>query len=277
MSSTYATRRSFDIGRVLQRIFGSLGRNLVVFGSPVLLVWIGFSLLQLVLRAGLGGYTAPVAGSPRPALAVLGLVSLLFLLFEIAFTYALVVDGVVADINGKTASFADSLSAGLRSLLPVAAILLIVTIAILIGSMLLVIPGLILMVIWSVVVPAAVVERRGVFGAFSRSMELINGNGWPVFALLIIVRLINLAMVFAAFLLLGLMGLAMVGAGAATPASADHLPTGLIVASVISALLISGCFAAYIMFNAAVTAALYAELKEIRDGFAPADPAAVFD
>ena len=55
------------------------------------------------------------------------------------------------------------------------------------GFVLLIIPGLYLMVIWSVVAPVTVLERPGVFAAFGRSRELVRGNGWPVFGVIVIV------------------------------------------------------------------------------------------
>src|SRR5579884_2568722 len=58
-----------------------------------------------------------------------------------------------------------------------------------IGFVLLIIPGLILMVIWSVVAPVTVLERPGVFAAFNRSRELVRGNGWNVFGVIVVVFL----------------------------------------------------------------------------------------
>jgi hypothetical protein len=48
---------------------------------------------------------------------------------------------------------------------------------------------LILMVIWSVVAPVTVLERPGVFAAFGRSAELVQGNGWNVFGVIVVVFL----------------------------------------------------------------------------------------
>ena len=56
-----------------------------------------------------------------------------------------------------------------------------------IGFVLLIIPGLILLVTWSVVAPVTVLERPGVFAAFARSRELVRGNGWPVFGVILLV------------------------------------------------------------------------------------------
>jgi hypothetical protein len=57
------------------------------------------------------------------------------------------------------------------------------------GFVLLIIPGVILMVIWSVVAPVTVLERPGVLAAFGRSRELVRGNGWGVFGVISVVFL----------------------------------------------------------------------------------------
>src|SRR5690349_6008086 len=72
---------------------------------------------------------------------------------------------------------------------PLAAVSILFGIGLGIGFILLIIPGLILMVIWSVVAPVTVLERPGVFAAFGRSAELVRGNGWNVFAVIVLVFL----------------------------------------------------------------------------------------
>jgi hypothetical protein len=63
--------------------------------------------------------------------------------------------------------------------------------AVAVGLILLVVPGLFLLTIWAVTGPAIVVERRGAIEAFGRSRELVKGDGWPVFAVIVIVFLIG--------------------------------------------------------------------------------------
>ena len=53
--------------------------------------------------------------------------------------------------------------------------------AIAIGFVLLIVPGLILLTIWSVAPPSVVVEDKGPFESLGRSRELVRGNGWNVF------------------------------------------------------------------------------------------------
>lgn len=50
----------------------------------------------------------------------------------------------------------------------------------------LVVPELFLLTIWSVVMVVAVLERPGGLRAFGRSRELVRGNGWRVFALILV-------------------------------------------------------------------------------------------
>jgi len=56
-----------------------------------------------------------------------------------------------------------------------------------IGFILLIIPGLFLLTIWSMLIPVIVLERRRAGEAFTRSREVVRGNGWKVFGLVIIV------------------------------------------------------------------------------------------
>src|SRR5262245_32834048 len=63
-------------------------------------------------------------------------------------------------------------------------------VAVFFGFLLLIIPGLILITIWAVVAPSIVVENRGAIEAFGRSRELVSGNGWPVFGVVLLAFLI---------------------------------------------------------------------------------------
>ena len=55
-----------------------------------------------------------------------------------------------------------------------------------IGLALLVVPGLYLLTIWSMLIPVVVIERRSAGESFTRSREIVRGNGWSVFGLVIV-------------------------------------------------------------------------------------------
>lgn len=63
-------------------------------------------------------------------------------------------------------------------------------IGIFIGFILIVIPGLYLLTIWSMIVPVIVIEGRSSGESFSRSREIVRGNGWSVFGLVIVTFLL---------------------------------------------------------------------------------------
>ncbi|MGZ4228734.1 MAG: hypothetical protein ACXVTC_21210 [Solirubrobacteraceae bacterium] len=96
---------------------------------------------------------------------------------------------------------------------PLLAVSLLFGLGVGIGFVLLIVPGLILTVIWSVVAPVTVLERPGVFAAFSRSQELVRGNGWNVFGVIVVVFLAVAVVSIAAGVLaagLGSVGRALV-------------------------------------------------------------------
>jgi hypothetical protein len=119
-----------------------------------------------------------------------------------------------------------------------------------IGFLLLIVPGLILATIWSVIAPSIVVERKGVFEAFGRSRELVRGNGWQVFGVILTVFVI----VFVVRLLLG-----------AIAAGIDD-STGVRIAFDLVASTLTA------PISALVAAVLYFKLRALKEGTAPGTP-----
>ena len=59
-----------------------------------------------------------------------------------------------------------------------------------IGLLLLLAPGLFLMTIWAVIIPVIVLENKSAGESFSRSRELVRGNGWGVFGVILLTILL---------------------------------------------------------------------------------------
>jgi len=55
-----------------------------------------------------------------------------------------------------------------------------------VGFVLLIVPGLYLLTIWSLIVPSIVIEGKSAGESFGRSRELVRGYGWNVFGVIII-------------------------------------------------------------------------------------------
>lgn len=109
---------------------------------------------------------------------------------------------------------------------------LLAGIAITIGFILIIVPGLILITIWSVIAPSIVVEDRGVIEAFGRSRELVRGNGWNVFGAIVLAFLIVIAVSIVA----GLIGSALGDVGRVVLQAIANVVTAPIAALVASIL-----------------------------------------
>jgi hypothetical protein len=90
-------------------------------------------------------------------------------------------------------SLGDTVRAATPYLGAVAGASILAGIAITIGLVLLIVPGLYLITIWAVIVPVIVLEQSGVMASFGRSHQLVKGHGWHVFGTLVLAWLILLA------------------------------------------------------------------------------------
>jgi hypothetical protein len=69
------------------------------------------------------------------------------------------------------------------------------------GLILLIVPGLFLLTIWSLIVPTIVLEGKSAGESFGRSRELVKGNGWSVFGVIAI----TIGAVIVASIIVGLL------------------------------------------------------------------------
>lgn len=125
-----------------------------------------------------------------------GGVGMTLLVGVVQATIAMLYQGVVVELIRRRHEGDDAPGSAelVRSILPIA-LPLVIAGAIYgagttIGIFLLVVPGVILATIWAVVAPAIVVERTDVIGSFRRSRQLVKGNGWPVFGVVLVVGLL---------------------------------------------------------------------------------------
>jgi hypothetical protein len=158
-------------------IYKRFWRHLLPIAFVVSLV---VSAISLVLTAA-GGWFAVLAAVIVSTVGVF--------LIQAALTEA------VADVRDGRADL--TLGATLGRAWPrvgtVVAVSIVAGIAIAIGFVLIIVPGLYLMTIWSVVVPAVVLEKLGVFDALGRSRALVKGYGWTVFGVIVVTFLIDVA------------------------------------------------------------------------------------
>ena len=157
-----------------------ISRSLEIYGDQIA-VLIPAAIVVFAIEAGL-------------ALALRGVLSILAALVSLiasTFYTGMVVE-LVRDVQDgrRDSSAADLFRAVGPVVAPLIAVSFLAGIGITVGFLLLIVPGLFLMTIWSVVGPVTVLERPGVFAAFSRSRELVRGFGWQVFGVLVVIILL---------------------------------------------------------------------------------------
>ncbi|ONG51571.1 hypothetical protein BKE38_15900 [Pseudoroseomonas deserti] len=245
---------------IVRMTFGVIGRQPVTFLLlPLLVVSLPTIGAQFLLARTL--LLPDVMVESSASMMVIGVVAgagmglfgmLLHYLLQAMLTYA-----AVADFNGRRASLGESLGRGVAALLPALGAAILMLAGIVLGIALLVVPGVMLLCIWAVAVPAVVIERTGVFGGLRRSRELTRGNRWRILGLAIFYVAISLA----------LSGIAVAVAYMLVTTELywmDTLVQGL--TSAVSATI-----------GATGSAALYAELRRIQEGASPETLASIFD
>jgi hypothetical protein len=164
-----------SLGRVFSRGFGT------IITDPAAAFGIAF------LFGGLAG-TAAAFVRERLELrqdglaATLAITLLTMVLGTVASSLAQggLVRATIAHSEGRSAGFRESAMASLTAAIPLSLMGLIVAIGITVGTLLLILPGIALCVMWAVAAPALVAERLGPYQAISRSMDLTEGARWKV-------------------------------------------------------------------------------------------------
>ena len=212
----------FEIGRVFSNTFGVIGRNIglcvglaaLFAGLPALLVrlWTQPQIDAMMQRGDPATMADPSAMFRNSYITIIaGLVSFVCaLLLQSALVRA-----TIEDLNGKRPSFGDCIQIAIRFLLPTLAIGLLVGLGAGLGLMLLIVPGIILWLGWSMSVPVLIQERRGVFGSMSRSRALTKGSRWPLFGLFLILIVIAMIIQWGMLLVFVLFGGIVAEIGAA--------------------------------------------------------------
>jgi uncharacterized membrane protein len=250
------------VGRVLQRA-GDTVRH-----QPALTITLSVVLgavpvvAFLILLAGVdrAALVLTVADRRLPSSFAIFVLELFF-----SFAISVLVQGamivpVLAEAAGNRAKFGETLRSSLRALPALVGLGLLTGLAVVIGATLLIVPGMIVWLLWSIAPSAVAAEREGVFMALNRSQELTQGARWKVFAILMMLEGMNLALGIVTLLIANwVLGIAL-----RPEASVEYvLIMGLL--NTVSCLM-----------WATVQAALYVELVRAKEGGSPEKLAEVF-
>lgn len=250
----------FDIGRVGRETFGLIQSDLV--GTYGLAAGLGLIPAILSMLLTMTGVMAAGTGGAASFGQIFGIWFLLTMIVAVVISvliYGSLGWGAVEQLQGRKPTIGQKLSAAGSALLPMIGVGILAYFGIVIGTIFLIVPGLFLATVWVVSIVAAVVDRAGVFGSFSRSAALTKNHRWMVFLLILIF--------FVIAVVLGLLQMALL--------------RGVAGAGVAGAAIVSGLFS--IVIGGAINAigavgvgVVYQELRRAKGEFDPGRLAEVF-
>jgi hypothetical protein len=161
-----------DVGGVVRRTFEIYADQALVLITAAAVVFVISAVLGALLVTASAG---------------LALIALVISIVASTLFTGMVVE-LVADVQAgrRDASPRQLLQAAVPVLGELILVGIVAGIGIVIGFILIIIPGLILLTIWSVAAPVVVLERPGGLRALGRSRELVRGEGWNVFAVILL-------------------------------------------------------------------------------------------
>lgn len=254
---TDGAQGGFSIGRVFSRAFGMLGANpagamamaILVAGVPImayhyLFQWLFQWLYQWLFQWELS--------SPADRLTAVKLVIALTGVIVSSVFGALAEGGfvplVVAHDAGEQPNLGRALGSAARTAPLLIALGLVMGIAVVLGLVALVVPGIMLLIIWTVAPAALANERSGILAALGRSRMLTKGARWAILGIVLIILFVGGAVQLVTGTVIGL---------------AHISGTGY--------LLIQGILGTITrLFSGPIHASIYVELRNWKDG-APTD------
>lgn len=261
-----AEGRTVSIGRIFGRTFDTITKNPVAtFGIAFLFGALPSIAMQFLFQ---GVRAEALTPGRSVALIVVGIFSILISIVLAMITQGALVRVTVAQSEGRRASLGETLMAGLTMALPLLGLAILSGIAMMIGFLLLIVPGIILYVMWSVSAPALVEERLGIGSALGRSRALTKGARWTIFGLLLIVLVIAWLISAVA----GVINVALYGGPEDLMAAAmsGNFPVGVFVVSLVTGTIFSAIWGVLLT-------SLYVELRAWKEGPAGAALAEVFE
>ncbi len=170
-----------DVGGVFEKIFRIYREQFTLLIPAALVIFIPVAILNGVLLA---------SGGLLVALATVAIGTVATYWFQ-----GMVVEAAHDIMDGRRDHTVGSLLASVRPVLLTLVFTGIVAgIAIGIGFVLLIVPGLFLITIWALAAPVVVIERKGVMDSLDRSRKLVRGHGWQVFAVIVVLLLVNIVL-----------------------------------------------------------------------------------
>lgn len=183
-------------GETLDRAINIYRQNATTLWTILAVVVIPIQVIELILRRVAVGDVVKIGnsfyktggGSSGGAVAylIIALLSLAAILIANGATVKAIGDAYL----GHPADWRESLRYSSGRFWSLLGLAIVLTILLIIGYVLIVIPGIYLTVIWSVAIPAMMMEGLPALGSMQRSNDLVKGRWWATFGRLLVALII---------------------------------------------------------------------------------------
>lgn len=254
MTQAMAPERRFEIGTVIKETFALWRANPAVISVLTVI----FSVLPAVIYAWFARDNEPVdalsalQGAPGETVVT----NLLGMLLGLTL-----IQVASAQWQGRRMRVRGAISGAGEYFLPGLGLTFLTGLGVIVGMLFLIVPGVFLLVTWSVVLPVLVLENKGVLASISRSAELTRFCRGAILALILLLLLL-LAGVMLIYFLVTLIGTLVL------PDSDTTILTDVILMP-----LLGGGFTTITVLG---SIALYRELKRVKEGGELSEVADVF-
>ena len=238
--------RPFELGAVLSETFQIYFANFLPFLLLTALAFAPVIVYEIVL---------PLRGTTPPAILLNVGVALLLRLLCSPLATAAITFGVFQQMRGRDTTISDSLRVGLSHLFPVLGVAVLQGLAVLLGLVFCIAPGIFAAILLAVAVPVAVEENPGTFAALKRSGDLTEGYRGHVFGILLVLGVIAIG----ASLVLSVAAIALA-----------FFPLLAVLFRELGAIFLSG-------LSATATAVMYYRLRSVKESIDVESLASVFD
>lgn len=248
MSYGYEGKRRFDLGRVIERTFGAIGAHAL----PLLLmslVFVGLPQLALVWGQAQWMQGAQASSDLMTAGVLVWVTSLIVGVVCNVIMQGVVTHTVVADLQGRKALLGESLGVAMKSFWVLLGVGIVAGLAMMLGLVLLVVPGILIFLIWLLAGPVVVAEGAGVGRALQRSRDLTRNHRWWLLLLTVVYFVIS----WIISLIIG------IAAMTATGFQAGGLNVVTLILGPVSQALST-------LLWASIIAATYVELRTVKEG-----------
>ena len=247
-----AAKQQLGVSDILSNTFGLYFSNFPYFFG---IFFVPYFTLQLLAGAlGYGGATV------APDAAMLGVIAVTLVYLVIFFAIqAVMVRSAITLKLGEGVQFGAAVRAALTGLIPIILLGIVAGLVSGIGFIFLIVPGLYLMAMFYVYVPAIVFEGKG-FSALGRSIDLTSGYRWAI---------VGLVLVFFVLLFLAsiVIGAVTVGVMAATGGFEAQITGDAGLGSLLALTLIDAVLNSAVTPIGMIAAGLvFARLKAVKEG-----------